>query len=627
MLTGPGPVLAEPSSSDVPHITGTRRRADRDITRTTIGEIDSRGPRRSAFTHEPLALSRLIEVIERSPRRTENTGDPGARSGRCVRGSIHAASTSFSALIEGLKKYPPPVGTTKSLIVTSVAETAPGPNIVQLRSPRSPGTPFWPITMSKPLGLLGRSASRPAVAEEFKLVLDRRLVAGEQQAAIAVGRVVAGRFPQSWPEGQRPAQDAAIERRSSPPRSLAASLALTLRMCAAIGHVSPTGLAFASGHCRPSIPPPADLPPHRPRTRNCCWRGDRHRARYRPCRADVRPVRRSASGPRPSPPPTRGSPPRGRGAGKSLADSATNLQRPSCRSRRNTTYEPFRLRLARQIDLAGSQRIPTRARVAEHELARPHQVLPRKTVQPGVGKAGRVDRPRGDEVARKARETAPHSRLGDPVMEAEVLLADLVQLAPRLLVEESQTAATACARTSSSIRAPSSSRSAARMSSTSASRPGPPKIQLAGLPSAEGSVQSRAATIARPARAGVPGRRTNRGPRHGRLRSAASRARRCSGRCSSRRRSCQAAACRAYSGAPVRNRGGHGPRARLHRLSQGRDPGRDICQPAFGPCYVIDRQGLPPCRASGSQAPHSPGSRHRRGTARQVRDARPPSSY
>src|ERR1039457_4327835 len=75
--------------------------------------------------------------------------------------SIHAASTSFSALIEGLKKYPPPVGTTKSLIVTSVAETAPGPdapgpNIVQLRIRRSPGIPFWPITMSKPLGLLGR---------------------------------------------------------------------------------------------------------------------------------------------------------------------------------------------------------------------------------------------------------------------------------------------------------------------------------------------------------------------------------------------------------------------------------------------------------------------------------------
>src|SRR5450755_4304209 len=77
----------------------------------------------------------------------------------------HAASTSFRALIEGLKKYPPPVGTTKSLIVTSVAEAAPGPNIaeaapgpniVQLRSRRSPGTPFWPIIMSKPLGLLGR---------------------------------------------------------------------------------------------------------------------------------------------------------------------------------------------------------------------------------------------------------------------------------------------------------------------------------------------------------------------------------------------------------------------------------------------------------------------------------------
>ena len=32
-------------------------------------------------------------------------------------------------------------------------------------------------------------------------------------------------------------------------------------------------------------------------------------------------------------------------------------------------------------------------------------------------------------------------------------------------------------------------------------------------------------------------------------------------------------------------------RVRLHRLSQGGDPGRDIREPPFGPCYVIDRQG------------------------------------
>jgi len=41
-------------------------------------------------------------------------------------------------------------------MVASVAGTAPCPNTVQFRIRCSPGTAFWPITMSLPLGLRGR---------------------------------------------------------------------------------------------------------------------------------------------------------------------------------------------------------------------------------------------------------------------------------------------------------------------------------------------------------------------------------------------------------------------------------------------------------------------------------------
>ena len=138
----------------------------------------------------------------------------------------------------------------------------------------------------------------------------------------------------------------------------------------------------------------------------------------------------------------------------------------------------------------------------------------------------------------------------------------------------------------------------------------------------------RVATTGRQARAGIPGRRTGGGPRHAvALRQQLGEPAAAQGYIQpdvvQARRQRAEAACR-RSGpktAVITNF-----RARLHRLSQGRDPVRDIGQPPLAPATSPIVRAATAIEGSGRPGSTFPGSRRRRGTANRVRAARPPST-
>jgi hypothetical protein len=179
-----------------------------------------------------------------------------------------------------------------------------------------------------------------------------------------------------------------------PPCSVATSRGLTLRMWAATGQRSPAESSTACGTDRGSHRSSARRESAR-RTRSDCWREHRRPTRSRPHRACARAVPRSASDPRAARP----------GARRSCRT------RPSCaalrhvgarsaRSRRRPDADAGRRRTIRSSPRPAPRRRRPRPqrvhrvlfRIAEHELAGPHERLPGRDHMRAAGSVGAIRR-------------------------------------------------------------------------------------------------------------------------------------------------------------------------------------------------------------------------------------------
>ena len=74
----------------------------------------------------------------------------------------------------------------------------------------------------------------------------------------------------------------------------------------------------------------------------------------------------------------------------------------------------------------GDERIGARGRIAEHQLAWPHQGLTRIAVEPGIGNIRRIEVAVGDVIVRGGAGAAADAGLRDAVVESEMLVAAIV---------------------------------------------------------------------------------------------------------------------------------------------------------------------------------------------------------